>query len=183
MAHRPHLRAPATSRRWARRHCRRCVCRLLPPGAARFRVPALRSDVLPLVRPVQPPRGGGLMASTGRAGEQGLRLNDWFCGAGGATQGAPAVPGIRPILAANHDQLAIDTHSTNFAEVEHFRGDIKDLDVAKHPYAEIFWSSPECTNWSPAKGRPADYARQDDLFGESTDCSPSTARGTPSCTP
>ncbi|WP_158548034.1 DNA cytosine methyltransferase [Desertihabitans brevis] len=123
------------------------------------------------------------MASTGRAGEQGLRLNDWFCGAGGATQGAPAVPGIRPILAANHDQLAIDTHSTNFAEVEHFRGDIKDLDVAKHPYAEIFWSSPECTNWSPAKGRPADYARQDDLFGESTDCSPSTARGTPSCTP
>ena len=51
-----------------------------------------------------------------------LRLNDWFCGAGGATQGAHAVPGIQPILAANHDPLAIETHSTNFPDVEHFRG-------------------------------------------------------------
>lgn len=95
-----------------------------------------------------------------------LRLNDWFCGAGGATQGAHAVPGILPILAANHDKLAIDTHSTNFPDVEHFRGDIKDLDVAKHPYAEIFWASPECTNWSRAKGNPADYATEPGLFGD-----------------
>lgn len=95
-----------------------------------------------------------------------LRLNDWFCGAGGATQGAHAVPGITPILAANHDQMAIDTHSTNFPDVEHFRGDIKDLDVAKHPYAEIFWASPECTNWSRAKGKAADYATEPGLFGD-----------------
>lgn len=98
--------------------------------------------------------------------DHGLRLNDWFCGAGGATQGAHAVPGIVPILAANHDQLAIDTHSTNFPTVDHFRGDIKDLDVAKHPYAEIFWASPECTNWSVAKGRKADYALEPALFGD-----------------
>lgn len=64
-----------------------------------------------------------------------LRIVDWFCGAGGATQGAHAVPGIQPVLAANHDQLAIDTHSTNFPDVEHFRGDIKDLDV-KHEAAD-----------------------------------------------
>lgn len=101
-----------------------------------------------------------------RPGSQGLRLNDWFCGAGGATQGAHAVPGIVPILAANHDQLAIDTHSTNFPEVEHFRGDIRDLDVAGHPYAEIFWASPECTNWSQAKGKTADYAASPGLFGD-----------------
>lgn len=98
--------------------------------------------------------------------DDGLRLNDWFCGAGGATQGGHAVPGIMPILAANHDQLAIDTHSTNFPQVEHFRGDIKDLDVATHPYAEIFWASPECTNWSVAKGRRADYALEPGLFDD-----------------
>lgn len=103
---------------------------------------------------------------TARAGSGGLRLNDWFCGAGGATQGAHAVPGIVPVLAANHDQLAIDTHSTNFPDVEHFRGDIRDLDVARHPYAEIFWASPECTNWSQAKGKVADYAAAPGLFDE-----------------
>ena len=29
-----------------------------------------------------------------------LRLNDWFCGCGGSMQGAAAVPGVDPILAA-----------------------------------------------------------------------------------
>lgn len=95
-----------------------------------------------------------------------LRIVDWFCGAGGATQGTHAVPGVTPILAANHDQLAIDSHSANFPTVEHFRGDIKDLDVAKHPYAELFWASPECTNWSVAKGKTADYAKEPALFGD-----------------
>lgn len=95
-----------------------------------------------------------------------LRLVDWFAGAGGATQGSDSVPGIEPILAANHDQLAIDTHSTNFPDVEHFRGDIKDLDVAGHPYGEIFWASPECTNWSQAKGKAVDFDKQASLFGD-----------------
>ncbi|GAB6903034.1 DNA cytosine methyltransferase [Kineosporia succinea] len=98
-----------------------------------------------------------------------LRLNDWFCGAGGATQGAHTVPGVEPILAANHNEQAIATHSANFPDVEHFRGDIKDLDVAGHPYAEIFWASPECTNWSVAKGKKVDYDgsnAQLGLFGD-----------------
>lgn len=99
-------------------------------------------------------------------GDTALRLNDWFCGAGGATQGAHSVPGVQPILAANHDQMAIDTHSANFPTVEHFRGDIKDLDVAKHPYAEIFWASPECTNWSKARGNPVDFDKEPALFGD-----------------
>jgi DNA (cytosine-5)-methyltransferase 1 len=95
-----------------------------------------------------------------------LRLNDWFCGAGGATQGAHLVPGVEPVLAANHDPLAIATHSTNFPDVEHFRGDIRDLDVSGHPYAELFWASPECTNWSQAKGAPVDFDTQPGLFGD-----------------
>lgn len=78
-------------------------------------------------------------------GSRGLRFVSWFCGAGGDTQGAAAVPGGVPVFAANHDKLAIETHSTSFPQVEHFRGDIQDLDVATHPYAEFFWASPECT--------------------------------------
>lgn len=95
-----------------------------------------------------------------------IRLNDWFCGAGGATQGACVVPGVVPVLAANHDHLAIETHSTNFPDVEHFRGDIRDLDVATHPYAEFFWASPECTQWSQARGVAVDFDTHPGLFGD-----------------
>ena len=95
-----------------------------------------------------------------------LRLVDWFCGAGGSTQGAALVPGVRPILAANHDQLAIDSHATNFPTVEHFRGDIRDLDVTRHPYGELYWASPECTNWSVARGQRADYADHPGLWDD-----------------
>lgn len=95
-----------------------------------------------------------------------LRYVDWFCGAGGSTQGVARIPGVRPVLAANHDPLAIDSHSANFPQVEHFRGDIRDLDVSGHPYAELYWASPECTNWTPAKGQPQDFTHPDeDLFG------------------
>lgn len=104
--------------------------------------------------------------TTRRSRGDSLRLVDWFCGAGGATQGAHAVPGIAPVLAANHDKLAISTHATNFPDVEHFRGDIRDLDVATHPYAEIFWASPECTFWSQARGEQVDYDKQPGLFGD-----------------
>ena len=96
-----------------------------------------------------------------------LTLTDWFAGAGGATQGAASVPGVAPVMAANHNALAIRTHSTNFPNVEHFLGDIKDLDVATHPHSDIFWASPECTNWSVAKGKTQDYATdQMGLFGD-----------------
>jgi DNA (cytosine-5)-methyltransferase 1 len=90
-----------------------------------------------------------------------LRLNDWFCGAGGSTQGASSVPGVQPVHAANHWAQAIESHAVNFPEVDHWKGDIRDLDVAKLPYAEIFWASPECTNWSRAKGKAQDYAVTD----------------------
>lgn len=90
-----------------------------------------------------------------------LRLSDWFCGAGGSTQGAASVPGVEPVHAANHWAQAIETHAVNFPDVDHWKGDIRDVDVSKLPYAEIFWASPECTNWSQAKGRPQDYAVTD----------------------
>ena len=48
-----------------------------------------------------------------------LTLVDFFCGAGGSSQGAVAVPGVTARLAANHWQRAIDTHAANFPDTEH----------------------------------------------------------------
>lgn len=90
-----------------------------------------------------------------------LRVNDWFAGAGGSTQGIATIPGVRPIHAANHWAKAIESHAANFPDVDHWKGDIRDIDVRKLPYAEIFWASPECTNWSRAKGKTQDYAVTD----------------------
>ena len=94
-----------------------------------------------------------------------LRIHDWFCGAGGSTQGAAAVPGVEPTHAANHWKMAIESHAANFPQVDHWRGDIRDIDVARLPYAELFWASPECTNWTQAKGVEQTYREQDALPG------------------
>lgn len=95
-----------------------------------------------------------------------LALVDFFCGAGGSSQGATAVPGVSARLAANHWQRAIDTHAANFPHTEHYRGDLHDADVAKFPAADLFWASPECPAWSQARGRQRDFDRQPDLFGD-----------------
>jgi DNA (cytosine-5)-methyltransferase 1 len=102
-----------------------------------------------------------------------LRLHDWFCGAGGSTQGAAAVPGVRPAHAANHWERAIESHAANFPETDHWRGNIRDLDVSRLPYAELFWASPECTNWSRARGQSQDYAVTDTALPGMEDPTPS----------
>jgi DNA (cytosine-5)-methyltransferase 1 len=90
-----------------------------------------------------------------------LRLTDWFCGAGGSTQGIATIPGVQPTHAANHWAKAIESHAANFPDVEHWKGDIRDIDVRKLPDSELFWSSPECTTWSRARGKGRDYANAD----------------------
>lgn len=90
-----------------------------------------------------------------------LRLSDWFCGAGGSTQGLASVPGVEPVHAANHWARAIESHAANFPDVDHHQGDIRDLDVSKLPYAEMFWASPECPAWSQANGKQRTYATCD----------------------
>lgn len=93
-------------------------------------------------------------------------LVDFFCGAGGSSQGAAAVPGIDVRLAANHWERAIESHAVNFPDTEHFRGDLHDADVARFPAGDLFWASPECPQWSNARGKQRDFDRQPDLFGE-----------------
>lgn len=95
-----------------------------------------------------------------------LTVMDWFCGAGGSSQGMHAVPNLRVERAANHWDLAIDSHEANFPEASHYRGDIRKAPVWAWPVTDLFWASPECTNWSIAKGqqRSFEQARQGDLL-------------------
>ncbi|HEY0641562.1 MAG TPA: DNA cytosine methyltransferase [Pseudonocardiaceae bacterium] len=95
-----------------------------------------------------------------------LTVTDLFCGAGGSSQGAHAVPGVEVVLAANHWQLAVDTHAANFPAVAHDIANISQADPRRYTRTNILWASPECTNHSVAKGRRRDADTQPDLFGE-----------------
>ncbi|MFD8577340.1 DNA cytosine methyltransferase [Streptomyces virginiae] len=97
-----------------------------------------------------------------------LTVMDWFCGAGGSSQGAHAIPGVRVARAANHWERAIESHAANFPEVDHYRGDIREAPVDRWPVTDIFWASPECPQWSNARGKKRDFADslQGDLFGD-----------------
>jgi DNA (cytosine-5)-methyltransferase 1 len=86
-----------------------------------------------------------------------LTLMDWFCGAGGSSQGAHAVPGVEVTRAANHWQRAIESHATNFPTTDHYLGDIREAPVDRWPVCDIFWASPECPQWSVARGKKRDF--------------------------
>jgi DNA (cytosine-5)-methyltransferase 1 len=87
-----------------------------------------------------------------------LSVMDWFCGAGGSSQGAHAIPGVAVTRAANHWARAIESHAANFPTTDHYQGDIRIAPVWDWPVTDIFWASPECTNWSVAKGKRRDFA-------------------------
>jgi DNA (cytosine-5)-methyltransferase 1 len=88
------------------------------------------------------------------------------CGAGGSSQGMHSIPGVRMERAANHWERAIESHAANFPEVDHYRGDIREAPVDKWPVTDIFWASPECPQWSNARGKKRDFdaSLQGDLF-------------------
>ena len=82
-----------------------------------------------------------------------LTASDYFCGAGGSSSGMEQVPGVRVVMAANHWDLAIQTHNANLPHADHDIADISGIDPKRHPRTDIAWFSPECTNWSAAKGQ------------------------------
>lgn len=94
-----------------------------------------------------------------------LTLTDLFCGAGGSSTGAIAVPGVQVRIASNHWDLAVETHNTNHPDADHLCADLSAIDPRRFPRTDILWASPECTNHSVAKGRKRVDA-QPDLFGE-----------------
>jgi DNA (cytosine-5)-methyltransferase 1 len=81
-----------------------------------------------------------------------LTATDVFCGAGGESIGLHEA-GIDVVLAANHWDRAIETHSANFPDAEHLCADVSNYDLRRLPRTDIGWFSPECTWHSPAGGR------------------------------
>ncbi|UJL29957.1 DNA cytosine methyltransferase [Mycolicibacterium vanbaalenii] len=94
-----------------------------------------------------------------------LTLTDLFCGAGGSSTGAIAVPGVSVRIASNHWDLAVETHNTNHPDADHLCADLSQISPRSFPRTDILWASPECTNHSVARGRKRDGA-QPDLFDE-----------------
>lgn len=102
---------------------------------------------------------------TGRPGAKtGVTALDLFCGAGGSSTGLVGA-GMTVRLAANHWDLAVETHQLNHPTTDHDCADVSAVDPRRYPTTDILWASPECTNHSVAKGvRRA--SGQMDMFGE-----------------
>ncbi|MBZ4319409.1 DNA cytosine methyltransferase [Streptomyces huiliensis] len=96
-----------------------------------------------------------------------LTMTDLFCGAGGSSTGAVAVPGVAVRMAANHARHAVDTHQANHPTADHDCADLSQVEPRRYPATDILWASPECTNHSIAKGRRRGHGEhQDGLFAE-----------------
>ncbi|MFA4080511.1 DNA cytosine methyltransferase [Mycobacteroides salmoniphilum] len=95
----------------------------------------------------------------------GIPLIDFFCGAGGTSIGAIQVPNVYIRAAANHWQLAVDTHNENHPDADHICADLSQYDPRYFPSARMAWFSPSCTHHTVARGVKRDTA-QPDLFGE-----------------
>ena len=96
-----------------------------------------------------------------------LTLTDFFCGAGGSSTGAIAVPGVEVKVAANHWGLAVEVHNANHQDALHVQADISEYDPPLIPRTDIAWLSPSCTNHSIAQGKSRrEIDASPDLFGE-----------------
>lgn len=86
---------------------------------------------------------------------------DLFCGAGGESQGIHwALGDDIQLFAVNHWERACETHARNFPKDECVCQDIQTViptDLVKDRQVELMWASPECTNFSVARGgKPMD---------------------------
>jgi DNA (cytosine-5)-methyltransferase 1 len=80
-----------------------------------------------------------------------LTVTDGFCGAGGSSEGLEQVPGVRVVMAANHDPLAVATHNHNLPSADHDCADLSQVDFRRYPATHLLWMSPDCTDHSQAK--------------------------------
>lgn len=81
-----------------------------------------------------------------------LTVVDYFCGMGGSSSGLREA-GYTILAAANHWDVAIETHAANHPDTEHLCADIQKVDVRYLPKADLHWASPICTELSPAGGK------------------------------
>lgn len=89
-------------------------------------------------------------------------MTDLFCGGGGSSTGAIAVPGVEVRIAANHWPLACEVHNLNHQETDHAVVDLHNEDPAYFPRTDLLWASPEC--FTPADLHEALAMLDDVLF-------------------
>jgi DNA (cytosine-5)-methyltransferase 1 len=82
-----------------------------------------------------------------------ITVTDIFAGAGGSSTGGISVRGIEIVMAANHWQLAVDTHNANHPTADHACVDLHLEDPRYFPKTDVLWASPECTKWSQANSK------------------------------
>ncbi|MDQ2678065.1 MAG: DNA cytosine methyltransferase, partial [Actinomycetota bacterium] len=98
-----------------------------------------------------------------------VTAGDLFCGYGGTSIGAHAA-GVDLVFAANHEDIAIETHNTNFPDAFHIQADLSDetnplvrnkgkmvpgryIDPADLPAVTILYASPSCKFHSLANAK------------------------------
>ena len=86
-------------------------------------------------------------------------IADLFCGAGGTSTGAlKAARELKldiNLVAVNHWDIAIATHSLNHPGVKHVNSDLEKVDprvVVPGGKLDLLVASPECTHFSKARG-------------------------------
>ena len=80
---------------------------------------------------------------------------DMFAGGGGASVGIELALGRSPDIAVNHDPAAILMHRTNHPHTLHLTEDVFEVDLLKYTkgkHVALMWASPDCTQFSKAKG-------------------------------
>lgn len=80
---------------------------------------------------------------------------DSFAGGGGASTGIELALGRSPDVAINHDAEALALHRANHPETLHLNSNIyhvDPLDVTKRRKVGLMWASPDCKDFSKAKG-------------------------------
>ena len=79
---------------------------------------------------------------------------DLFAGGGGASYGMRSA-GYAPTVAINHDEAAIRMHAINHPEAHHFHAsvwDVKPGPASMGRAVSLLWASPDCRDFSAAKG-------------------------------
>lgn len=104
-----------------------------------------------------------------RPNTNSFTVTDLFAGAGGSSQGAKAVRDVIVRIASNHNELALASHEANFPDTIHEIGDIRKLPIHEWEITTLLWASPECTNWTQAKGMKRVDDTQPMLFDDRTE--------------
>lgn len=81
---------------------------------------------------------------------------DKFAGGGGASTGLAMAMGREPHFAINHCPVALSMHEANHPETEHLTASVYTVDprdlLQKGQKIGVLWASPDCTQFSRAKG-------------------------------